>query len=362
MNRPEISPRLADLLQHQRESINSRVQSLLRSGAKWDPNELLEHICVSLSPVIDAIHQVLPERVAYAFGELLDVSIELFQAHQLGSLSRSRRMAWMWRTLFPELARYLGRDPKRVAGSLCNGLYFLESHGEQRAEQWLERLRTFGPLASDPDQLLAIGKFAAWLSGLAAYRSSALKAARSLPAEAVGKMLGLKGNHEIQVVAQLAAWQDNPWAIGGDLQDMPRTSRIPPALLMVCCDFRGFGGNLLAPPTVCLRDGHFQLTDGYESWVLHADRFGWMTVRSLPPIEPSAVPFAPSVTPLEPLVGPSSRAPNVSPGGRLRWDGIEIQFESLVRPTSQAFDGRTLAVTTQTSFHVFLIAREAVSA
>jgi hypothetical protein len=337
---------------------------------------LLEHICVSLSPVIDAIHQVLPERVAFAFRELLEVSIELFQAHQLGSLARSRRMAWMWRTLFPELARYLGRDPKRVAGSLCNGLYFLESHGEQRAEQWLEKLRTFGPLASDPDQLLAIGKFAAWQSGLAAYRTSALKTARSLPAETIGKMLGLNGNHEIQVAAQLAAWQDNPWAFGGDLQGLPRNSRILPALVMVCCDFRGFGGTLLAPPTVGLRDGQFHLTDGYESWVLHADRFGWMTERSLTPIEPSvtpiersltpiepsAIPFAPGVTPLEPLGGSSSRVPNVSPGGRLRWDGIEIQFESLVRPTSQAFDGRTLAVTTQTSFHVFLIAREAVSA
>ena len=108
--------------------------------------------------------------------------------------------------------------------------------------------------------------------------------------------------------------------------------------------FRGFGGEFLRPPTVTLHQGQLLVSDGQFSWRLLADAYGtWLHRSSDPPKRPKGERRDEQVS--------------VANNGDVSWGGVSARFAQLAGTTSFASDGTTLAITTATSHHVFLIGR-----
>jgi hypothetical protein len=337
-----ISPFYQAVLEEQRELINAQVRVLLKRGGRLEPADLMMHLRDVVGPIVDAIHLAMPERVSVATSEMISVSLELFEASQLGAESRSRLMTTLWTELLPRIPKLIARNPRYVLGCLCNGLLFVEKHGEPVASRWLAHLLKQGTIASDPDQLLAMGKFAAWVSGLAQYRQSALREASKLPAEVLSELLGASSLDEAGVRELIDAFGSNPWVV------VPGNSEVQSTKgsyeLIHCCAFRGFGGSLLSPPRVYCVDGRWIIADeNNETSVLYADRYGWAVVHE--DFDTSRLKAA------------TTKMPHVSADGHILWGNLKVQDANLVDPTSHAFDGQTLAVTTRTSFHVYLVVK-----
>lgn len=296
----------------------------------------MDHMRESVGPIIDAIHSVFPERVRMATKELSEISLDLIEAKFLGSQCRSPLMNRLWREVFPQIAKILASAPRQVVGSLCNGLLFMEAAGNSKATRWLEHLLQCHGKVQSLEELLAVGRIAAWVSGLPQYRLSALKEASKISATILSRLLDLGDLSEEMTRAAICELEKNPWyRIGDASSDSSSTIQ-----LMKCGAFLGFGGPFLKPPVVHLINRQFVVFSGNESWHLNADRFGWSLVK----------------TDLSLPTRKSARTnPIVREKGRLEWDGETFIDPNLVGPTSHAYDDRVLAVTTQTSFHVFLV-------
>lgn len=342
-----LSPIFRNALESLREELNHKARLRLEQGVKLETQELQRHLRDRVGPIIDAVHACLPERSRVATSELFDVSLELFSAGQLGPTSKSLNMERLWRSVLPKLSMLIARDPRRIVGSLCNGILYAEHHSSGIAGRWLDKIEAVGNQADSSQQFLTLGKFAAWTAGMAHCRPAALGLADTLPWSIVGALLDLPlGFTAASVSRFLQRAASNPWEDGRqaskDLSDKIE-------FVKRCGAFRGFGGAILAPPQVALRDGRFLLTDQQSVWQLIADHFGSIQQRIELPIPQLS--DAPSKSRLH------FTQPRVDDRGTIHWGQQQLSVPLLTQPTSYACDGETLAVTIATSFHVFLFAR-----
>ena len=108
---------------------------------------------------------------------------------------------------------------------------------------------------------------------------------------------------------------------------------------------------MMTPPTVGIHDGHIVVRDENSAWRLYADFYGWYLHRL-----GEANDFDTSIRSRTDKV-----AVCIDDTGRVQWGKSKAEFKHLAGAASQAFDGRTLAVTVPTSYCVFLIANAAAS-
>jgi hypothetical protein len=286
MTQASISPSFQQNLEELRDSLNFKFRMTLKQGAKIDPIQFQRHVLYSIGPIVDAVHAILPERTRIVTSELYDVSLELFAAKQLGPESTSVGMAQLWSMVMPRMSVPIARSPRRVVGSLCNGLLFAEKQHAIVANRWINHLGNVADLVDGTDHLLAVGKVAAWLSGMAQFRTTALEIASTLPASMVARLLGFEAPMEPKSVqACISRLRESPWAA---IDDTPITHETKPKVRRVqtCGGFRGFGGVLMAPPRVFVMDRRLMVSDASQVWQLVADRFGWTMVRA--DLDPSA--------------------------------------------------------------------------
>ena len=111
----------------------------------------------------------------------------------------------------------VARDPRRIVGSLCNGVLYAEQHNVDIAGRWLEKIETVGKQADSSEQFLTLGKFAAWTAGMAHCRPAALALADALPWTIVGVLLDLPTGFSASVVSRfLQRAASNPWEDGSE--------------------------------------------------------------------------------------------------------------------------------------------------
>lgn len=329
-------------LEDQRDKLNALFRARVKQGAKIDPQDFSVHVRTRVGNIIAAIDLVFPERTRIATSELYEVSLELFAAGHLGDGSNTMYLSKLWDELMPKIARHVARFPRRVAGSLSNALVKIEQQSNQSANRWLKLLTQLSQYTESVDELLILGKVAAWVSGMSHFRHSALAAARLLPARTVTPLFGLSPDvDENGIRNYLSQLDENPWC---DSMDPPDGRDLEVHQVAQCGAFRGFGGLMMKPPSVATIDNRLMVTDGRQVWQIFADRYGSVFQR----------------VNMEPFQGNRSLAksnPNVSSDGTIRWDGKTTHRPDMASSTSFAFDGATLAVTIPNSFHVFLFAR-----
>ncbi len=338
-----ISEICRKLLDENRGRLNAEFLQRKRAGAKIDDDAWLLHLQRRVLPLVDRVHHILPERGNRTLNELYDVSLDLFAgghfAETTGMLPRV--LAQLWEQSLPRLVALIARDPRRVSGSLSNAVLAIAQTQPSAVHRWLAKLDEVGPGTESVDHLLLVGQVAAWVAGLPQYRLSAIGLAEQLPTALAQKLLGISESlSETQVRAILQRWSIDCWTDNRDAESINNEPRIEQVAL--CGSFRGFGGQFLYPPQVFVEEGQLHVTDTQHVWRLQADRFGNVFHRS------------DSVAKINKRK-PAKDIPQINADGMVQWQGTQSRLTHLTQATSQAYDGRTLAVTLPDSFHVYLI-------
>lgn len=334
-----ISKRMIELLEEQRDSCNEKFLLHVSQGSRLDPTVWLRHVRDRIAVVVDAVEEHFPERSRMAFSELYDISLDLFSLGHLRDEGSSLQLLQIWERLLPKLGKFIARDPRRVVGSLCNAVLNTSQTSLQVADQWIECMTRVGPYAETVDQLLNLGKFAAWRCGQAEYRLAALKIAESLPASLLTMTLAPTisvPDTEIHSLIRLS--ENDPWILAraGSHQGIQAA--------LVGGQFVGYGGMFYHPPLVRKLNGDLCVTDRRHVWRIDADSFGFR-LHNL------------ELAPEDLKTEIQNQDPMVDSNGKITWSNNVLLREDLANPTSYASNGSTLAVTIANSFHVFLFSR-----
>ena len=340
MNTPRpLSKRMIELLEEQRDACNENYRFHVSQGARIDPMLWLRHVQERIATIVDAVEEDLPERSRIALTELYDISLDLFAVGHLSEEGSSIPLLRVWDELLPNLGKWIARDPRRVVGCLCNAVLNISQSDVLTAHQWIDCMKIAGPMADSTDQLLAIGKFAAWRAGQAEYRLAALKIAEKLPTSLLVKILGpAYAVDESEVHPLVRSMESDPWRLSQSGQN------VGIQLAIVGGHFVGYGGQFFYPPLVYEFEGNLCVTDRKQVWRIDADSFGFRLHK----MEMAAEELNSTR---------KSSAAKVASNGRVTWDDDVLVRPELAGSTSHACDGTTLAVTIPSSFHVFLFSR-----
>ncbi len=335
---------MIELLEEQRDACNEKFRSRLTQGVRIDVAIWLRHVQERIAKIVDLIDEQLPERSRIALTELYDISLDLFAVGHLSDEGSSIPLLRMWDELLPALGKWIARDPRRVVGCMCNATLKISQSDLQTAHRWIECMKSVGPMADSVEQLLGIGKMAAWRSGLAEYRLAALRIAASLPAAVVVKILDpvvLVSESDVRTL--ICRMEKDPWCLPPEGNSYGiQLKNVSGQFLFG--QFAGYGGYFFHPPVVYEIEGHLCVTDRKQVWRMDADIFGFRLHK----IE---------MAPEELRDRSKNPTVEVDSRGRVSWDGFVSNHPELANASSYACDGTTLAVTIPTSFHVFLLTR-----
>ncbi len=332
------------MFEDQRDALNALFRSRIKQGAKIDSQAFAEHIRTRIVPCVEAISLVLPERTRLSTLELFEVSLDLFMVGHFENESKTPHLYRLWSEHLPKLAKHLACDPRRVAGSLSNALIKIEMQSSHTAERWLSHVETAAQYTESVDELLNLGKAAAWLSGMPHYRTSAIAAMRLLPKSLILRLLEMPLDlNEPDIHTSLEKMVVDPWysILGSNSSDAMQVRQVGH-----CGAFVGFGGEMRKPPVVTANEGMLVASDGQHVWQIFADRFGAVTQRiDLSPFHENKI--------------QKKTDPRLTTGGLIRWGESQLKRPDLANASSSAFDGGTFAVTIPTSFQVVLFAQTA---
>jgi hypothetical protein len=356
---PLITGAYAQALKDGRESFNARFAEARRAQPRLDPVEFGDILRTTVAAIVAAAERLRPGRTAEIVSVLYDLSLDLLAREFIGPHSRYPYINAGWRELLPALGPHVAESPRAVAGSLTNALYNLSATPGARPSEWLDSMRALAPLCTGIPALLQAGQVVAWRAGLAHYRKGALALCRQLDAPLARAALGLPDGGGPQVLRAavgeigglapaglhmpldtlLERLADDPWLRPMDavLEDPPRELRI----VARAGAFRGFGGLFMTPPTVTTAGEHFIVRDGDARWLLTADVFGATFHRAS-----------------DTSMATGSGAFQVDRSGRVTLGKASKVFAELADFSSAAGNNRTLAVTTQHSHAVYLIAMQ----
>lgn len=294
----------------------------------------------SVAPAVEAVAAAGGDPDA-ATDALYGLALDLYGHGLLGPERSDPWVAAGWKAL-PDLARPLGRAPRRVTAAVSNALRNLGQTPGARPADWLAGIQSCAAVTEDPDLLLRAGQVLAWRAGMAHYRVDALEVAAGLPEALAARALGLPTSAD--VAGGLERLRADPWFD-------PARPLAAPGLRRVARigGFRGFGGVFLAPPLVCAVDGELRARDGGRDggpegvvWRIAADAFGATFHR------------AADADWRESGLGGSDWG---LVKGRVSRPGLpDIAFPDLEDVTSLAATPSTLAVTTPLSHAIALIA------
>lgn len=330
---------MRSFLEELRPQLNASYTSAAQNGKKIDPEVWLHHVAHRILPIVERVDDADSQRARAVLVQLYEVSLILFAKGAFRGPSQ-QALEQLWERVFPTLSASIAKDPKRLTGSLSNAVVAMASIQPSIVFSWLDLMNRLGNHDVSGVEVLRFGKVAAWVSGMAEFRKSAIGEARQLPKELLGLMLnGSNGWIDSELDRMLDLWESDPWAS----VDNGHRNVEPIRYVRHCGCFRGFGGVWLKPPRVGSLNGSLFLTDGELTFELFADRFGASMRR-----------FEGSTDAID-YAGRSSEA-TVDSEGTIYWRKKRLDRAELAHPSSFASVGSTLAVTIGTSFHVYLFA------
>lgn len=323
-------------LADRRDRFNSAFAAARMARPRLDGAAFLGVLREAVAPVAEAAIATQPDRAALIVEALYDLALDLFRQDLLGSRARSAAIPLAWSDLLPKLGDFVAIDPLRAAASISNAAYNLERVPEAGATEWMARLLQVAALtpSGDLDALLRGGQVAAWRSGMAHYRASALAACDDLAEPLARAALGLDPSAPFsETLARLRA---DRWYLPGE------PARESPRVMGEVGGFRGLGGPFLTLPRLAVDATGLLVRAGDRAWRLNADAFG----ATLLPLHP-----APDTNERG-----ASRAWSLKPDGALQIDKRRAVLPVLADSLSNARFEDTVAVVTAWSYKIKLVA------
>lgn len=324
-----LSPALADALAARRGHFNARVAAMRHERQGFDTDAFAAAIRDRLDPLVVAVAEAAPDRVARVVSAAFDMALLLVARGLLGPRARGDVANRVWSELGPRYAAPVAAAPRACLGALTNAGLRLAATPGVRAKDWLARmaeLARFAP-AVEPRTLALL---AAWRAGAAHYREAALKAADEVPEATALAAVGTSNAGWSEVRACLAA--NRWWTPDGTVPD----SGIEVGA------FTGLGGAFDRPPEV--RPGHqaFYIRSGARHFLLVADAFG-ATLHAATADDFEAADVPPRLSALR--------------GSVLELDDRRIAFDLSAEGLTAVINADTVAVTSPFTYAIRLLPR-----
>ncbi|MGI4730172.1 MAG: hypothetical protein ACRYFW_00310 [Janthinobacterium lividum] len=278
-----VSAALAEALAAARPALNARVAAARKAQPGFDANAVGAIVRGALDPVVAAVAEAAPGRVAEVVAAGFEMIVALVAQRLIGPGARRPVVDRLWAEVAPAYAALVAERPVATLGRLTNAALRLDAAAGVRVEEWLRAMRALAPLL-DADTLAPAGQVAAWRAGMAHYREGALRAADALPDAVALAATGATGSWA-EVRARLAA--DRWWTPAGGAGPVSFGG------------FAGLGGPFAEPPEIAAAADGFLVRSGERHGLLVADACG----ATLHPA--SADEFAAAVRTPGPRVGPA---------------------------------------------------------
>jgi len=337
-----VSEAMASALHSGRSEFNNQFAEARRLYPRLDGGTFLEFLRNDVNLLVRAVQKVKPDFVADVVMAAYETGLELVGQKLVGSGARNRIIEEGWRRVLPAIASLVVKAPARVIGAVSNALHNLGATPGARPEEWISEMEKLGPKCGEVEALLRLGQIEAWRAGLAHFRRGAIEAADNLPAALALAAVGAGANAdwaEIRKRLSVDPWY-NPGAVVPKANG--ESSRVP--VVTEAGAFRGFGGVFVEPPRVASAGEHFLVRSGEENWLLTADVFGATFHRSSPAEFESA----------EKRTKPPKDL-RVS-DSKLSWKDVRFEIAGLGKFTSFAANETTLALTSELTHSVILVA------
>ncbi len=319
-----------------RERCNARFESLSARCGPLDGAAFAAVVKGLVQRVVAAMEHGDSVKAESAAQHVFDTALTLFAKGYLGEHSHAPLVCELWEDILPRIPSCVAEAPRRLLADLSNAAVTLALQYPETARIWLERLRRIAPLCRRADEMLDSALVAAWTSGLAHYRESALQRWQRLDAPLRRACLGIDDTSVPS--AALEGIARNPWCHPA-AHSRPAHIRIAGT----AGGFRGFGGPFVEPPLVTV-DGHsIYAYDSEGCWEVFADCFGATLRRA--PVEP----------PLN--EAPEGCSPAIAPDGTVSGWEQRTRISELAANTSFGATPHMLAVTLAHSHYIYLVAR-----
>jgi hypothetical protein len=337
-----VSEAMASVLRSGRSEFNSQFAEARRLYPALDGGAFLEFLRNDVDQLVRAVEKAKPEFVAEVVMAAYECGLELIGQKLVGPGARNRIVEEGWRRVLPGIAALVAKAPARVIGAFSNGLHNLAGIAGARPEQWISEMEKLGPRCADVEALLRLGQVEAWRAGLAHFRQGAIAAADNLPAPLALAAVGAPANGDWpEIRKRLLA---DPWY--NPSASVPKANgesgRVP--VVTEAGAFRGYGGVFVEPPRVASAGEHFLVRSGEERWLLTADVFGATFHRS----SPAEFESAEKQTKLPKNLHVSD--------SKLSWKDVRFEIAGLGKFTSFAANETTLALTSELTHSVILVA------
>ncbi len=321
-------------LADRRDRFNSAFAAARIARPRLDGAVFLSVLRDCVAPVVEAAAATRPDNAARIVEALYDLALELFRQDLLGPNARSAAVSLVWTDVLPKLGAFVAVDPLRAVASISNAAYNLEHTPGAGPTEWMARLLQIAASLPTPDldALLRAGQVAAWRSGMAHFRSSALAACAELDEPLVRAALGL--GEPVAVSAALAGLRADRWHQPGE------PARAEPRVMGEVGGFRGFGGPFLTLPRLAADADGLLVQEGERVWRLSADSFG-----------ATLLPFHGAMS-----TDGAARGWSLKTDGTLHIDRRRTVLPALADSLSSARFEETVAVVTSWSYKIRLVA------
>lgn len=240
---------LIELLRENADALNQSLRQAAATSNRFDPAAVPAWFKTVLEPVFAAVHGYDKTRSRKVFDLLFRDTIDFLASGTAGSDFELHQACRLLLLPNPKLT---AGNPARLLRSLTTALKKILRHSSAAAKAWLAMMQKIVVLATDVDELLVAGRFAAWRCGMAHLRRQ-LDFAQKLRPEILSVIFG-----------------DTPF--GPDLQHAWGQSENSQGTAVG--SFKGFGGEFMRPPRLLLRENMVFVSDGQQTGVVFADRFG----------------------------------------------------------------------------------------
>jgi hypothetical protein len=220
-----------------------------------------------VDPVVIAVDRLRPETVTDVARAAYDIALELVGQRLVGRSARTPHVDGALSRILPAVAPLVALEPERAIAAVCNAAYHLSTTAGARPVAWIDVMTRLGTECKDVATLLTLGQVAAWRSGMAHFRESAIAAADTLPESLVLAVVGASVEPWSTTRARLAR---DPWFDPAT----PNGDSTTPRVVGRAGAFRGFGGLFVEPPSVAMADEQLFVRSGRDCWVMKADAFG----------------------------------------------------------------------------------------
>ncbi len=258
-----LCPAFTELLSDRRAELNARVAMARARTPSFDVAAFTAFLETHADPLLTAILTHDKTAGEASIDAIFDAAITLTEHRWNGQGHRTQLMNRLWCDVLPQFAPTIAANAQTTIATLSNAAVKVSQEDGVRLDQWFALLASLGRKVNTVEDARHLVVISSWQAGMAHLRDVALFAAEQLPPALACAAMGAKSEKNWTALAQQYA-EHTWWA--PDKSNSHTVHQIGA--------FIGLNGSFAAPPTISVVNDMFVVSDGAQTFSLHADAYG----------------------------------------------------------------------------------------